>query len=101
MKKTWKSLARAGLSKPEKAGNEEHHHHKTNNVDNTIHVSSSFLRVIGFTIELQARNILKEGLRKILIVVSPSDEVPWDFERADIIRIGVLHPVFNVFKSFL
>jgi hypothetical protein len=36
-----------GLPQSQIAGNEEHYHHKTNNVDNIVHVSSSFFHVIG------------------------------------------------------
>jgi len=40
----------ARLPQSEKTGNEKNYHHKTNNVDNIIHVSSSLLDVIGFTV---------------------------------------------------
>jgi hypothetical protein len=39
-----------GLPQSEITRNEEDYHHKPNNVDNTVHVSSFFLPVIGFTL---------------------------------------------------
>jgi hypothetical protein len=41
------SLGAFGLSQSEIAGNEDHHYNNTNDVENIIHVSFSFLRVIG------------------------------------------------------
>lgn len=37
-------LQRSGLRQAEVAENEEHNHYNTNNVKNTVHVASSFLR---------------------------------------------------------
>ena len=70
-----------GLPQSEIAGNEEHHHN-TNNVENIVHVSSSFLSRDRITVEPAS------------LVVLSSDEVHWDLKFSDIIRIGVLHLVY-------
>jgi hypothetical protein len=40
-----------GLPQSEIAGDEQHHHNNTHNVENIVHVSSPFFRVIRFALE--------------------------------------------------
>ena len=54
-----------GLPQSEKAGDENHYDNNTNYVENSVHVSFSFLRVIGFTVEPDAHNITqRKGMRE-------------------------------------
>ncbi|GEM_PF-1703432 len=90
-----------GLPQSQIAGNEEHYHHNTNNVENIVHVSSSFLSRDRITVEPDTHNITqRKGKREASVVVLPSDEAPWNLKFSDIIRIGVLHLVY-AFKPLL
>ena len=71
-----------GLPQSEIAGNEKHYHNNTHYVENTVHVSFSFLSRDRITVEPAS------------LVVLSSDEVHWDLKFSDIIRIGVLHLVY-------
>jgi hypothetical protein len=45
-----------GLSQSEVAGNEKHHHNNTNDIENIVHVSFSFLSRDRITVEPDAHN---------------------------------------------
>ena len=53
-----------------------------------------FFRVIGFTVEPDAHNITEREAGREVSLVLPSDEAHWDLKFSDVIRIGVLHPVY-------
>jgi hypothetical protein len=56
-----------GLPQSEIAGNKEHYHHNTNNVENIVHVSSSFLSRDRIAVEPDAHNIIqRKGKREAL-----------------------------------
>jgi hypothetical protein len=89
-----------GLSQSQIAGNEKHHHNNTNDVKNITHVSFSFLSRDRITVEPDATTLRKGRGRREVSLVLPSDEAHWDLKFGDIIRIGVLHPVY-AFKPLL
>ena len=68
-----------GLPQSEKAGDENHYDNNTNYVENTVHVSFSFLRVIGFTVEPDAHNMTqRKGMREASLIVLPPDDAQWE-----------------------
>ena len=69
----------SGLPQSEIAGDEEHYHNNAHNVENTAHVSFSFLSRDRIYVEPD---------------VLPSDEAQGDLKLGDIIRIGVLYLVY-------
>ena len=53
---------------------------------------SPFYHVLGFTVELDARNITqRKSGQEASLVVLPSDETQWDLKFSDTIRLGVPH----------
>jgi hypothetical protein len=90
-----------GLPQSEIAGNEEHHNNNTNDIENIVHVSFSFLSRDRVTVELHALSATqRKGRREASLVVLPSDEAQWELTVSDIIRISVLHPGY-AFKPLL
>ena len=83
---------RRNLSLPqaEIAGYEKHYDNNTNDVKNIVHISYSFLSRYRITVEPDARNITAREASLVLL----SDEAQWHLKFSDIIRIGVLHPVY-------
>jgi hypothetical protein len=72
-----RSLARLfGLPQAEIAGNEKHYHHNTNNVENIVHVSSSFLSRIGLPWSQMPITFSERASERPSVVVLPSDAAP-------------------------
>jgi hypothetical protein len=60
-----------------------------------------FFRLIGFTVEPVANDITqRKGKREASVVVLPPDAAPWNRKFTDVIRIGLLLPVYT-FKPLL
>jgi hypothetical protein len=93
-------VSAVGLSQSKIAGYEKHHNNNTNDVKNIVHVSFSFLSRDRITVEPDATTLRKGRGRREVSLVLPSDEAHWDLKFGDIIRIGVLHPVY-AFKPLL
>ena len=91
--------ATPGLPQSEIAGNKEHHNNNTDDVKNIAHVSFSFLSRDWINVKPDAHNITNRGRREVSLVL-PSNEAHWDLKFSDIIRFGVLHPVY-AFKPLL
>lgn len=63
---------------------------------------SPFFCVIGFTVEPKVHNFSqRERRREAAHVVSPAAEAFRELKFSDTIRIEILHPVVDVFKTFL